>query len=55
MHYVMDTYRPTRLRNVSTRSDTIPLYEEVDSARRAAQQLQGEVRDKFIIILIFTS
>lgn len=50
MHYVMETYRPTRLRNVSTRSDTIPLYEEVDSARRAAQQLQGEQNGNVMIL-----
>ena len=45
MHYVMETYRPTRLRNLSTRSDAVPLYEVVEDARRShAASLNREVR-----------
>ena len=41
MHYVMQPYRPRRLRPIETETQFIipPVYEEVDSARRAAEQV----------------
>ena len=49
MHYIMSTYRPTtRLWNPeSTRLESVPLYEEVDAARRAHSS-QAEVRKRFM-------
>ncbi len=39
MHYVMKSYRPTRLRNISTKSDAIPLYDVIGDARQTNRVL----------------
>ena len=45
MHYVMKTYQPRRLTQVMREEiiNVLPVYEEVDSARRAAELAAQEV------------